>query len=165
MLTFEAVEAALDLCLVACIETGRDTVRRPRLVDAAVLWTRRVGAQRGRVDDRPDSGLGGGAEDAGAPLDVYAPEQIAVVSGLDQPGEVDGGVGAAEETREVRVHDVGRNPFGLRLLERGTTARDPDDRLDLGLVRERAEQAGSDVPGGADDSDPHTELIPLREAS
>jgi hypothetical protein len=147
----EAVEEPLDLRLLDGVEARPDPVGRPALVDAAVLRPRRVGADRGGVDERGDAGLCDRAEDALRPGDVHPPEQVGLARGLDQPGEVDDAVGAAEVGDEVVAGHVRGRPFDVLEPELGQAARDPQHRV----AGERADEARADVAGRADDDDPH----------
>lgn len=126
-----------------------------QLVDAAVLRSGRVGADRRCVDERRHARRGSRLEDATRALDVDAARHVAIVGRLDQPREVDDDVRAAKRFGEVVARDVGADP--ARALERqaGPAARDPDDLVDGVVGAERGEQARPDVAGRAGDRDPH----------
>ena len=105
----------LDLGLLARVAVRPDPVARPALVDEAVLRAGRVDADRRRVDERRHTRVGDRAEDARGAVDVHAPQATPVARGLDQPREVDDGIGAAEQRHEIRRGHVptrgGRGPI------------------------------------------------------
>ena len=156
MLLLEAVEQPLHLGLVARVEARRDPVRRPRLVDEPVLRPRRVRADRRRVDERRNARVGDRAEDARRAVDVRAAQLRQVARRLDRPRQMDDGVGAAHERRELVGRDVGARPLHLPVGARG---RQPPRHAEHGIHAlvplERVEEARSDVAGGAEDDDPH----------
>ena len=82
-----------------------------------VFRPRGVGADRRRVHERGDARLGDGAKHARRAVDIHPPEQRRIARRLDQPGEVDDGVGAAEEPDEIRLRDVCGRPIDLREVE------------------------------------------------
>ena len=98
VLALEDVQQPLALRLVARVEEARDAGRGPRLVDRAVLRAGRVRADRGGVHERLDLGAGGGLEHPAAPVDVDRVQLPVVARGLDEPRQVDHGVGPAEQT-------------------------------------------------------------------
>jgi len=151
----EAVECGLHRRLLPRVIARGDPADRPVLPHPVVLRAGRVRAERGRVRDALDPGLGDGAEKPRAAADVHALEVCTVTRRLDQPGEVDDGVCSAEEARQIVRFAVRTRPLrGRKRIRLGKPASDADD-----LVlrrRERAKQARSDVAGGADDDDAHT---------
>lgn len=149
----EVVEQPLRLRLVPRVEARGRALRRPALVDGAVLRPGRVGADGRRVDERRNAGLRHRTEDALAPGDVRLAQGTDVVRRLDTPGQVDDAVGAVDERRKIGPLDVGGDPGRLRRLRRGDATGDPDDLVDAVVLAERAQQARADVSGGADDGD------------
>ena len=106
--------------------------------------------------ERADPGVRSCAEHTCRAVHVRVPQEATVASGLDQPGEVDDRVRAAEKRDEVGARDVRLRPLGLRELELGSSSGDADDGLDGGLVGKSLEEAGADVPGCSRDHDAHT---------
>ena len=127
----------------------------PRLVDGAVLRARRVGADGRCVHERLDARPRGGLEDAAAAVDVHRVQLPVVARGLDEPGEVHDGVGAAEDRVEVVVGDVGGHEPDAGLVDACRAAGDPDDLLDRRLRAQRGEQARAHVARRAGDDDLH----------
>ena len=76
LVALEAIENALDLGLVARIEGGLDAAGRPALVHPAVLRARRVGADRGGVDQCRNARRRDRVEHALAALDVRGAHQL-----------------------------------------------------------------------------------------
>ena len=165
LLPLEAVEQALDGRLVPAVEAGREPVGRPRLVDAAVIRPGRVGADGRGIDERGHARLGRCPEDPLRAVDVHAPERLQVARGLDQPCEVDDGVGPAKERREVRRRDIRLRPLDLVHLKLRTPARDTEHRFDLVLLGQRSQDARPNVPGGSDDDDAHVPPLPVGHAT
>ena len=159
MLTLEPVEPSLDLGLVASVEARADPARGPALVNGAVLRPGRVGADRGRIDERRNVRLRDGAEEARAAVDVDTPQVAEVARRLDHPGQVDDGVGAAEERDEVRLSDIRLGPFGLLELELGATTRDAKDGVERRIARKRAEEARVDVTLRAEEDEQQGDVI------
>jgi hypothetical protein len=155
MARLDGVQRALGGGLVTRVERGLDAVRRPRLVHPAVLRARRVGADRGRVDQRARARLRRGLEHPPRARHVDALELGLVARGLDQPGEVDDGVGAGEVRLERIGRDVGAHPARTRVAPLRHPARDAHDLLDALIRGQRAQQCSADVAGGARDDDSH----------
>ena len=82
------------------------TTRRPR--DPSGPASTRRPRRRGRAPSTPAPRRG--LEHAPRPLDVHALELGVVAARLDQPREVDHGVGAGEVRGQVVARDVGRRP-------------------------------------------------------
>jgi hypothetical protein len=93
---------------------------------------------------------------------VDAFELALVARGLDQPGEVDDGVGAREVRPQVGLRNVGGDEARARVAPRRTAAGDADDLLDARVARKRFEDAGSHVSGGSGDDDSHVMNLPRR---
>jgi hypothetical protein len=162
MLLLETVEQPLHLGLVARVEARRDPVGRPRLVHEPVLRPRRVRTHGRRVHERGNARVGDRAEDPGGAVDVRASQPGQVARGLDRPGQVDDGVGAAHERRELVGRDVRARPLGLAVAAGG---RQPAGQAEHGVharvLLERREKARSNVAGGAEDDDPHRPPLPV----
>ena len=67
-----------------------------------VFRPRGVGADRRRVHERGDARLGDGAKHARRAVDIHPPEQRRIARRLDQPGEVDDGVGFAIPSNTIK---------------------------------------------------------------
>src|SRR3954469_7809535 len=121
-LALEAVQEALHGALVTPVERGMDALSWPTLVAPAVLVPRGIRADRGRVHERRDTGVRGGAKHSRSAVDVDRASESAIARWLDPPGQVHDGVGATEERREIVLRDVGPGPFNLPpgLLRRTT---------------------------------------------
>lgn len=80
--------------------------------------------------------------------------------GLDQPGQMDDGVRAAQQRDEVAGRDVGRleSRPGERAIR--SPPRHRDDLLNSWLGLERLEHARADVSGGANHDNSHNRPYP-----
>ena len=66
---------------------------------------------------------------------------------------------------QVVAGDVSPRPIDLRHLELRQAPRQAENGIHRRLVDERIEQARADVPGRADDDDPHQALTPSSSTS
>ena len=107
-----------------------------------------------------------GCGHTGRAVDVDASEQAPVAVGLDQPGQMDDGVGTGQRFCEIPVRrvlaarggDVDRSPFasGIRFgLGVGHPSGESQHRGDVGRATEHVEDRCADVAGGSDDCDSH----------
>lgn len=132
-----------------------DARHRPGLVDRLLDRPRTVRPDRRCVNEHGHAGALDRLEHASASLDVDAARLAFVARRLDQPRQVHDRVGALEERHEIVTADIRSGPGRLREGAVGYAPGETEDLLDLGLLRERLEQAGSDVPACACDDDPH----------
>ena len=132
VLGLEHVEQLLDLGLVARVERGLDPAGRPALVDRAVLRARRVGADRGRVDQSRHARRGGRRRTrAGCrPRWWRAASPRRATAGSATPGA------RRRRRRGKRLEHVARDvrprPLDLRQRQRRRPPRDPEHRVDRG---------------------------------
>jgi hypothetical protein len=77
------------------------------------------------------------------------------VGRLEDPGQVDHGVGAGEAWAKVVVRHVGRRPRGLRWTPVGNAARQPEDRVDRIVGCQPLDEAGAHVAGRPGDDRAH----------
>ena len=87
------------------------------------------------------------------PSHVHALQLRVVAARLDQPREVDDGVGAARTPDQVVARDVGRHPAHLRRVPVGQPARDPDDLPHALVLAQRPHDTRPDVAGRSGDHD------------
>ena len=119
-----------------------------------------IGRDRGGVDERGNAGGRHRAEDATAALDVDRPGDGFVAPGLDEPGEVDDGVGPREQRLQVVETNVGGAKRGpLKRAER-RPACDGDNLVDTRIARQRAHDARANVAGRSHYDDAHAASLP-----
>lgn len=148
---FERVEPAFEVRLLPRVRRAGPAVGGPALVDPFVLRSRRVGADRRRVDEGGHAHLGDGLEHPDRSEHVVAPGDLGFVGGLEEPGEVDDGRRVAQQLVQVVVGDVGDDELGLAAAPVGGAAGDADHRSDCVLGAERRRDAGAHVSGRARD--------------
>src|SRR5215217_8056236 len=107
------------------------------------------------MDSYADPCLPCGFKDPPAAFYVYPANELLVTPRLDQPRQVDHGIRSLEERSELVGRHIGCNEGRLGPSGLGLATRDPDDRVNLRLTRERVENMGSDISGGAGDDDSH----------
>jgi hypothetical protein len=82
------------------------------------------------MDEGRNAGIRHRLEDPCAAVHVHRPDGREVVRWLDQPGEMNDGVGTAEVRYEIGVADVGATPVDAVFPLLRHAPRDAHDRVD-----------------------------------
>jgi hypothetical protein len=112
------------------------------------------------VHERGHPGARGGLEHPARAVDVDGSEHRRVTRRLDQPRQVDDGVGAGEHVLERARDDVGLHPARARIAPTREPASDADDLLDGRITLQRGKHAGAHVARCPGHDDAHAVRLP-----
>src|SRR5690606_16531975 len=152
----------LDIVLLDHVGRLGPAFGGPGLVDRCIAGTRRVLADRLRVDEGRHPGGLHGVEDAFGTTHIGAPGVQWPPGGLERPRQMDHRIRTAEDRREITRPDIRGHPFHARPFRGGFAPGQAGNRGHLGCGGQGVEHRGPHIAGRPRDDYTHRFSSPYR---